>query len=251
METNRETLELTNRFRSSSYSTSALPPTGNGNERAAGFRECNSVENILKEDDGSARQFLEKYRQMGQGENENQSRNSSRIRERRYSMVMLPSQDYNHHTNQVHQPTVERQQRFSPSDNNVILSKTVRKEKRKQREKRENRSMERLDYDSSASGLPVSEGGYPHRGQYHHLTVKTPMHICGSNAPIPYMDEGMQHARAEPFRQDPFGSAASLNAEGTKLAVETFQLLSLLLDPDARRYQFIYYVSTWIAQNLI
>ena len=35
--------------------------------------------------------------------------------------------------------------------------------------------------------------------------------------------------------QDPFGSATSLNAEGTKLAVETFQLLSLLLDPDARR----------------
>ena len=115
-------------------------------------------------------------------------------------MVMLPSQDYNYH-NQVQQPAVERQQqRFSPSDNNVILSKTVRKEKRKQREKRENRSMERLDYDSSASGLPVSEGGY-HGGHYHHLTVKTPMHICGSNAPIPYMDEGMQHARAEPFRQ--------------------------------------------------
>ena len=196
METNRETLELTNRFRSSSYSTSALPPKISSN----GFRECNSVENILKEDDGSARQFLEKYRQMGQGENENQSRNSSRTRERRYSMVMLPSQDYNYH-NQV-QPAVERQQRFSPSDNNVILSKTVRKEKRKQREKRENRSMERLDYDScSASGLPASEGGYAHRGHYHHLTVKTPMHICGSNAPIPYMDEGMQHARAEPFRQ--------------------------------------------------
>ena len=162
METNRETLELTNRFRSSSYSTSALPPKISSN----GFRECNSVENILKEDDGSARQFLEKYRQMGQGENENQSRNSSRTRERRYSMVMLPSQDYNYH-NQVQQPVVERQQqRFSPSDNNVILSKTVRKEKRKQREKRENRSMERLDYDSSASGLPDSERGY-HRGQYH------------------------------------------------------------------------------------
>ena len=30
METNRETLELTNRFRSSSYSTSALPPNARG-----------------------------------------------------------------------------------------------------------------------------------------------------------------------------------------------------------------------------
>ena len=119
METNRETLELTNRFRSSSYSTSALLPSGTGNRHADGLRDCNSVENILKEDDGSARQFLEKYRQMGQGENENQSRNSSRTRERRYSMVMLPSQDYDYH-NQV-QPAEERQQRFSPSDNNVII----------------------------------------------------------------------------------------------------------------------------------
>ena len=31
METNRETLELTNRFRSSSYSTSVLPPNTRGN----------------------------------------------------------------------------------------------------------------------------------------------------------------------------------------------------------------------------
>ena len=73
-----------------------------------------------------------------------------------------------------------------------------------------------------------------YRGHYHHLTVKTPMHICGTNAPIPYMDEGMTHARAEPFRQDS-NAVSSLNSEGTKLAVETFQLLSLLLSPESRR----------------
>ena len=102
------------------------------NRLHTGFRECNSVENILDknrtEDD---RQFLEKYRQMDISGAE-QDRDSSR--RRRYSMVMLPS------TSQ--QPYVEK--KYSPSDNNVILSKTVRGEKRRQREKRE-RSYERLD----------------------------------------------------------------------------------------------------------
>ena len=102
------------------------------NRLHTGFRECNSVENILDknrtEDD---RQFLEKYRQMDISGAE-QDRDSSR--RRRYSMVMLPST--------TQQPYVEK--KYSPSDNNVILSKTVRGEKRRQREKRE-RSYERLD----------------------------------------------------------------------------------------------------------
>ena len=191
METNKETMELTNRFRSSSYSTGALT-----NHNSA-LRGCNSVDNFLEgRQSKDEKQFLQKFQQLGRDE---EVRRSSR----RLSMGSLNS---------------------SPTENNVILSKTVRKEKRKQREKRE-RSMDRLSTSSSLSC-------YRTLGHYQHLTVKTPMHICGDNAPIPAMDEGMQHCRAEPFFG---GSTDSLNNEGRKMAIETFQLLGLLLPPEDRR----------------
>ena len=101
------------------------------NRLHTGFRQCNSVENIIDKDrTEDDRQFLEKYRQMDISGSE-EARDSNQ--RRRYSMVMLPT---------AVQPNTEK--KFSPSDNNIILSKTVRKEKRKQREKRE-RSVERID----------------------------------------------------------------------------------------------------------
>ena len=190
METNRETGQLLNRIRSSSYSTSNLPPPPPQNSK---IRGSSSVENFLDDDEKT---FLQKYQQLPPCEPVS--------RNRRFSMVSLPEM-----------------KKMSPTSNDhVILSKTVRAEKRKQKEKRE-KSMEHLNDICNDS-----------RKSYRHLAVRTPMHICGENAPIPsYFDEGMQKARAEPF----FGSIETLNERGRNLAIETFQLLGLLLPPENRR----------------
>jgi hypothetical protein len=203
------------RLRSGSYSTSALPPHRQQPQRGQ-FRTT-SVDNLI---DGcyteDERHFLQKYHQLGDPL-------QVPIRQRRYSMATLPSFS---------------DKRMSPSDN-IILSKTVRKEKRKQREKR-GKSLYHLDNNHSTtdespnsthSSSSLQSCRYQTIGQYHHLTVKTPMHICGSNAPIPCMDEGMQKARAEPYKD----VDGNLNIEGRKAAIESFQLLGLLLPPESRR----------------
>ena len=180
METNRETMELTNRFRSNSYSTSALPG------EVKKFRNSGSVDNLLSSNNKSEadQKFLAKYDKLSDFNAYKPQR------QRRFSMVSLPAGT----------SSMESDKKVpSPSDN-VILSKTVRKEKRKQRDRRDRYSTERLNYqhDSpvstvSSSSLASSCNHYRTLGQYRHLTVKTPMHICGDNAPIPYMDEGMSY----------------------------------------------------------
>ena len=162
------------------------------------FRSSSSMENML---DSNDQKFLQRYNQLA----DIQPR-------RRYSMASLPQTEDN--------------KKMSPSDH-VILSKTVRKEKRKQRERRSMDSRIYLESPTSTSSLASSSCRMG--STYQHLSVKTPMHICGENAPIPHMDEGMQKARAEPFNND------TLSGEGQKTAIETFQLLGLLLPPENRR----------------
>ena len=191
METNQETMDLTRRFRSSSCST----------------MRSSSVENML---DSKDQQFLQKYNQL--------DRQQPLQTNRRYSMASLPTTSYT-----AAAAINDKKVSSSPPDN-MILSKTVRKEKRKQRERRSLDARTMLE-----SPIPISSCHRTGSSAYHHLSIKTPMHICGQNAPIPHMDEGMQRARAEPFNHD------SLNAEGQKAAIEAFQLLGLLLPPEQRR----------------
>ena len=188
METNEETMNLTRRFRSSSCSTN--------------FRSS-SMENML---DSNDQKFLQKYSQLEDAQPR-----------RRYSMASLPQTA----------SAEDNNKKMSPSDN-VILSKTVRKEKRKQRERRSMDS--RLYLESPTSTSSLASTSCRMGSTYQHLSVKTPMHICGENAPIPHMDEGMQKARAEPYNHH-----GALSDEGQKTAIETFQLLGLLLPPENRR----------------
>ena len=108
---------------------------------------------------------------------------------------------------------------------------------------RRERSSERLNHEESPTSTVSSSSlasslapcnHYRTLGQYRHLTVKTPIHICGPNAPIPYMDEGMQNARAVPYK-DYDDSSTTMNPEGKRCAIESFQLLGLLLPPENRR----------------
>ena len=196
METNQETMDLTRRFRSSSCST----------------MRSTSVENML---DSKDQRFLQKYNQLDQHRQQQQQPQTTR----RYSMASLPTTS----------SLADKKMSSSPPDN-MILSKTVRKEKRKQRERRSLDARSMLETPISASSSLTSCHQMGSSNAYQHLSiVKTPMHICGQNAPIPHMDEGMQRARAEPFNQDP------LNVEGQKAAIEAFQLLGLLLPPEQRR----------------
>ena len=245
MET-RETMELTNRFRSSSCSSSALTSTKPATNQP--FRTSGSVDDLIAGDENQ-KQFLAKYEKLGQDEFDVQPR-----RQRRFSMVSLPTTS----TSSVGAVDLDPKMTNSSPPDNMILSKTVRKEKRKQRDRRE-RSVERNNYpqqlqqhqhlhespqsmvSSSVSSLASTSTACNHYrtlGQYRHLTVKTPIHICGHNAPIPSMDEGMQSARAIPFKEADHahpGSGISLNAQGKQCAIESFQLLGLLLPPEHRR----------------
>ena len=202
METNKETMELTNRFRSSSYSTGALQPSSQSHY-SSNFRNSSSVDDLLNNANEKDKQFLEKYERLGDF-NATTSQQNAR-RQRRFSMVSLPTSN-----------VVETEKKMSSPTDNVILSKTVRKEKRKQRDRRE-RSCERFgyvgnEYESpkstvsttslASSSMASSCNHYRTLGQYRHLTVKTPIHICGDNAPIPHMDEGMQNARAVPYKDE-------------------------------------------------
>ncbi len=160
------------------------------------------MENFLDEEE---KDFLNKYRQVQDNLPASQT-------SRRHSMVSLgPGK------------------RLSPPSDNMILSKTVRAEKRKQREKRLEKSLDHLTSDFES---PLSICHMPNARPYRHLdNGRSSLHICGANAPIPYMDEGMQFARAEPYH----GSNDSLDAKGKSWAIETFQLLGLLLPPENRR----------------
>ena len=194
METNQETMNLTRRFRSSSCST----------------MRSNSMENVL---DSKDQRFLQKYNQFDYQQQDQQQQPPRR----RYSMASLPT------------GASSTKISTSPPDN-MILSKTVRKEKRKQRERRSLDARHMLESPVSTASTLSSSCYHRNSAAYQHLSVKTPMHICGENAPIPHMDEGMSLQRAEPFNQD-----NALNREGQKAAIEAFQLLGLLLPPDHRR----------------
>ena len=248
MQETRETMELTNRFRSNSYSSSALMSTSTKQPAATAnkpFRTCGSVDDLIAGDENQ-KQFLAKYEKLGQDEFDVQPR-----RQRRFSMVSLPATS----SSSVGVVDLDPKMTNSSPPDNMILSKTVRKEKRKQRDRRE-RSVERNFYpqqqhqhesspqsmvSSSVSSLASTSTACNHYrtlGQYRHLTVKTPIHICGHNAPIPSMDEGMQSARAIPFKEADYahpGSGISLNPRGKQCAIESFQLLGLLLPPEHRR----------------
>ena len=67
--------------------------------------------------------------------------------------------------------------------------------------------------ESPISTITSSNSCFQMGSTYQHLSVKTPMHICGENAPIPHMDEGMSLQRAEPFNN------SNLNYEGQKAAI--------------------------------
>ncbi len=228
-----------------SKSTSALQPRNpyaGGGDRP--MRTTSSVDNLL---DGGGREeedFLQKYQHLRLSNNQDGPWQAPR--QRRYSMASLPSSSSGFNNDRKSSP---------PSD--MILSKTVRKEKRKQREKRE-RSQERLLSNmspqsvmsngssptsiysactgTSSSSLSSCQTQYRTLGQYHHLTVKTPLHICGENAPILCMDEGMQKARAEPFMAGGSQmSTTTMSKEGRQSAIDSFQLLGLLIPPENRR----------------
>ena len=111
------------------------------------------------------------------------------------------------------------------AEDNVIFSKTVRKEKKKQERIKKERaaSMDRLSIGRS-SQVNHNRNNYYYTSSYNNLTVKTPI-------PDPfYLPRDMQCVRAEPYRDE-----SSLSSEGIASAVNSFKLLSLLLPPSNRR----------------
>lgn len=134
----------------------------------------------------------------------------------------------------------------------IIPSKTVRKEKKKQRDRRgRSSSVDRchrrsnsvssdtwhlgsgLSMGTSTTDLPERNGRINHHAnaqqfitsRFNHLTVKTPMN------PIDFPPPDVHQVRAEPYH----GSEETLSDDGIATAIETFKLLALLLTPANRR----------------
>eukprot|EP00095_Tigriopus_kingsejongensis_P004452 maker-scaffold168_size293125-snap-gene-0.25 protein:Tk04452 transcript:maker-scaffold168_size293125-snap-gene-0.25-mRNA-1 annotation:"dep domain-containing protein 1a-like" len=137
------------------------------------------------------------------------------------------------------------------ASDHIIPSKTVRKEKKKQRERRGRSSSvdryhpnversngsrqlghdgTRYHYAATSTTDLRNEAAHPVPTQFitsrfNHLTVKTPMN------PIDFPPSDMFQVRAEPYQV----SEDTLTAEGIASAIETFKLLALLLPPANRR----------------
>ncbi len=125
----------------------------------------------------------------------------------------------------------------SRAGDNIILSKAVRKEKRKQQLKREQQQHRAHSADSAVRGNHIY-GTIQVRyrsDRYRSLVVKTPILV---DAVTGLPTEGVQCVRAEPYCNSSAGSSReelALTERGKEAAAKTCQLLGLMLPPPNRR----------------
>jgi hypothetical protein len=184
-----------------------------------------SVDNLLStetDDDGIQDQkLLERFNHLYSGDDDR-----NRARERRSFCGRLEL---------LSTPQVSSNSDKKRSPDNIILSKTVRKEKRKQRHKREMSSDRWTSCDeetspSTSSRVTSSSQQTYLTSRYRDLTVKTPFVVDPSA-------EQMQYARAEPYyptlprRETPL----KMSEDGIRSAIDSFKLIGLLIPPANRR----------------
>ncbi len=134
------------------------------------------------------------------------------------------------------------------SDSNIIMSKAVRKEKRKQQLKRDQRAHSVDSSSNVAEEVPrwhqtMRSQGYSQQpvapqmryrsDRYRSLVVKTPVWV---DARTGLPTEGVRCVRAEPYyNSSAEGSRETLTEEAKEAATRACQLLGLLLPPSNRR----------------
>ena len=146
-------------------STLATPPsTSTSSSKVTSQMKCfSSVDNLMAADTDEDRRLLRRYNDLCSGDEADQRRRSF---SGKLEILSTPK-------------NVAEPKRKSPPDN-IILSKTVRKEKRKQRHKRE-MSIDRWTCDEDETSSPTSPSASKASrvtymtSRFRDLTVKTPM----------------------------------------------------------------------------